>query len=116
MPLTDATLNSLGTSLAALCTHASLHTADPGSTGTNLTTAARQAVTWSVISGGTSGTVSASGVVTATADGTITVRATSVADPTKFDEITITVAIVIPVASVEINTQGGVPATITTAG
>lgn len=48
MPLTDATLNSLGTSLAALCTHASLHTGDPGSTGTALTTAARQAVTWTV--------------------------------------------------------------------
>ena len=30
MPLTDATLNSLGTTLSGLCTHASLHTADPG--------------------------------------------------------------------------------------
>jgi hypothetical protein len=48
MPLTDASLNSLGTSLAGLITHASLHTADPGSTGTNESAAARKAVTFSV--------------------------------------------------------------------
>jgi hypothetical protein len=48
MALTDATLNSLGTSLAALCTHASLHTADPGTTGTNESSAARQAVSFNV--------------------------------------------------------------------
>lgn len=30
MALTDATLQSLGNSLAALCTHASLHTATAG--------------------------------------------------------------------------------------
>lgn len=51
MPLTDGTLNSLGTSLAGLCTHASLHTADPGSTGTNEVTGggyARQAVSFTV--------------------------------------------------------------------
>jgi hypothetical protein len=48
MPLTDATLNSLGTSLAALCTHASLHTADPGTTGANESSAGRQAVAFNV--------------------------------------------------------------------
>lgn len=48
MPLTDATLNSLGTTLAGLCTHASLHTADPGATGANASAAARKAVTFSV--------------------------------------------------------------------
>jgi hypothetical protein len=75
---------------------------------------ADQAVTWSVVSG--PATVSASGVVTATGNGTVTVRATSVADPTKFDEIVITIAIVIPVTDVVISTAGNVPAIITTAG
>lgn len=35
MPLTDATLNSMGTNLDGLITHVSLHTADPGLTGTS---------------------------------------------------------------------------------
>lgn len=47
MPLTDATLNSLGTSLAGLITHISLHSADPGATGTS-EVGTRQAVSWSV--------------------------------------------------------------------
>lgn len=46
--LTDATLNSLGTSLAALITHVSLHSANPGSTGASETTAARLPVSWNV--------------------------------------------------------------------
>lgn len=48
MPLTDATLNSLGTHLGSLATHLSLHSADPGTTGINETTAARVAVSWTV--------------------------------------------------------------------
>jgi hypothetical protein len=49
MPLTDATLNLLGTYLTTLCTHITLHSADPGTTGTNLiTAAARVAAAWSV--------------------------------------------------------------------
>ena len=49
MALEDATLNSLGTSLAGLITHVELHTADPGAAGTaNQTAAARQAVTFTV--------------------------------------------------------------------
>jgi hypothetical protein len=48
MPLTNATLNSLGTHLASLITHVSLHSADPGTTGTSETTAARRPVTWTV--------------------------------------------------------------------
>ncbi|MCW4469771.1 Ig-like domain-containing protein [Flavobacterium sp. MFBS3-15] len=75
---------------------------------------ANQAVIWSVVSG--PATVSASGVVTATSNGTVTIRATSVSDPTKFDEIVITIAIVIPVTDVVISTQGNVPAEITTQG
>lgn len=48
MPFTDATLNLVGTYLAGLCTHASLHTANPGTTGTNESSAARQAVAFNV--------------------------------------------------------------------
>lgn len=49
MALNDATLNLLGTELDSLITHAELHTADPGASGTsNQTTAARQAVSLSV--------------------------------------------------------------------
>lgn len=63
MALTDATLNSLGNSLATLATHLSLHSADPGTTGANETTAARQAVTWTVDADGdlTSGSKSFTG-------------------------------------------------------
>ncbi|MEL1246176.1 T9SS type A sorting domain-containing protein [Flavobacterium sp. DGU11] len=75
---------------------------------------ANQAVTWSVVSG--PATVNASGVVTATANGSVTVRATSVEDPTKFDDIVITVNVPPAVTGVEVTTQGSVPATITTAG
>lgn len=48
MALTDGTLQSLGNSLAGLITHISLHTADPGTTGTNESAAARKAVSWNV--------------------------------------------------------------------
>jgi hypothetical protein len=52
-----------------------------------------QDVTWSIVSGSDFASVSAIGLVTAVANGTVTVRATSVADTTKFDEIEVTVAI-----------------------
>lgn len=48
MALTDATLNALGTDLAALIPYASLHTADPGTTGANESSAARQATSFTV--------------------------------------------------------------------
>lgn len=48
MALTDATLEAIGTYLSTLVTHLSLHSADPGTTGINETTASRVAVTWAV--------------------------------------------------------------------
>jgi hypothetical protein len=78
--------------------------------------AASQNVTWSVVSGSEFGSVSATGLVTGTGTGTITIRATSVADPTKFDDIVITITIAVEPESVEVNTLGGVAATITTIG
>lgn len=52
MPLTEATLNSMATTLAGLCTYASLHTADPGTTGANPSAAARQPIAWDAAANG----------------------------------------------------------------
>ncbi len=46
MPLTDAALNAMANHLASLATHASLHSADPGTTGANQTSTARQPIAW----------------------------------------------------------------------
>ncbi len=62
-------------------------------TATVAPAAANQHVTWTVPAGSEFVSVDASGTVTAIANGTATVRATSVTDTTKFDEIDITVAI-----------------------
>jgi hypothetical protein len=49
MPLTDTTLNLMGTYLTTIGTHLTLHSADPGTTGTSLvTTASRIAAAWTV--------------------------------------------------------------------
>lgn len=49
MPLTDTTLNLMGTYLTTIATHLTLHSADPGTTGTSLVaTAARIAAVWAV--------------------------------------------------------------------
>jgi hypothetical protein len=57
MAFTSATRDALldGTSLASLATHASLHTADPGTTGASEVAGgsyARVPITWSAASGG----------------------------------------------------------------
>lgn len=62
MALTSATRDTMLNQLDTLATHASLHTADPGSTGTSEITGgsyARVAITWSVSSGGTKNSASA---------------------------------------------------------
>lgn len=46
MALTDAALNTMADALAAVATKISLHSGDPGSTGANETTAARQTPAW----------------------------------------------------------------------
>lgn len=51
---------------------------------------ATQDVTWTVTEGAETATVSTTGLVTATANGSVTVRATAVQDVTKFAEISIT--------------------------
>jgi len=52
---------------------------------------ANQNVAWSVQSGNTFASVDNTGLVTAIANGTVVIRATSVADTTKFGDITVTV-------------------------
>lgn len=47
MPLTDGTLNLMGTYLTTIATHISLHSADPGTTGAN-SVGTRVAASWSV--------------------------------------------------------------------
>lgn len=52
MALSDAAMVVAANALRSAMTHAQLHTADPGAAGTsNLTTAARQAVTWGAATG-----------------------------------------------------------------
>jgi hypothetical protein len=56
MALTSATRDTMLDQLSTLATHASLHTADPGSTGTSEVAGgsyARVPITWSASSGGT---------------------------------------------------------------
>ncbi|WP_116787044.1 Ig-like domain-containing protein [Flavobacterium psychrotrophum] len=71
-------------------------------------------VTWSIVSGTEVATVDANGLVTATANGTVTVRATSVQDPTKYDDIEVTVTYVIAVESIVVTVENDAAATITT--
>lgn len=52
MPLTNAAMVIGANAIRAAATHAQLHSADPGVNGTaNVTTAGRQAVTWTAASG-----------------------------------------------------------------
>jgi uncharacterized protein YjdB len=73
-------------------------------------------VIWTITEGADFATVDANGVVTAIANGTVTVRATA-ADGTVYGDITITVTgQVIPVTAVTVSVENDAPATITTDG
>lgn len=52
MALTEAALNIMANALATAADHASLHTADPGATGLNPATSARQPIVWDAAAGG----------------------------------------------------------------
>ena len=52
MPLNDNGLNVMGNALRSAVTHLALHSGNPGSTGTNQTSAARVAATWTTTSAG----------------------------------------------------------------
>ena len=51
MALNDAALTVAGSALSSAITHLAIHTADPGSTGLNPSSAARQPVTWTNTNG-----------------------------------------------------------------
>jgi len=77
--------------------------------------AANQAVTWSLNPVSGAAAIDANGLVTAQSDGTVWAKAVSVEDPSKSDSILVTISgQPIPVDSVVVSTQGGVPAAITT--
>lgn len=46
MPINDAGLDVMANAFRAAATHAAIHTANPGTTGTSPSAAGRQAVTW----------------------------------------------------------------------
>ncbi len=79
---------------------------------------ASQAVTWSVLPGTGSATISNAGLVTAVSNGTVSAIAVAQADPTVKDTLQITISgqSTVPVHAVVVTTQGNVPATITTVG
>lgn len=52
MPLLDPLLNVGANAMADAATHLALHTADPGTTGTNQAASARVPANWSAASGG----------------------------------------------------------------
>lgn len=82
---------------------------------TVLPATAPQTVTWSIVPGTGTATISAAGLVTAQTNGTVWAKAVSTADISKKDSMQITLSNqVVPVTSVAVATQGGVPATITT--
>jgi hypothetical protein len=82
---------------------------------TVLPVAANQNVTWSVVSGAEFGSVSTTGLVTANANGTITIQAVSVENGTILDAIEITISgQVTPVASLVISVENDAAPAITT--
>lgn len=94
-------------------------TANEGTLSLNATilpATASQNVTWSIVNGTGAATISPSGVVKATTNGTVTAKATSFDNPALSDEIEITISNQFAVAEVTVATQNNVPATITTNG
>ncbi|RWX03480.1 Ig-like domain-containing protein [Flavobacterium cerinum] len=83
---------------------------------TVLPVAATQNVIWSVVSGAEFGTVNATGLITATANGIVTIQAVSTEDATILDTIEIAISgQITPVASVVISVENNAAPAITTA-
>lgn len=73
---------------------------------------ANQAVTWTIANTPGQGTISSTGLVTGINNGTVVAQATSVSNPTLFDEITITISNQIPVYCTPNFSQGVEPITL----
>jgi|SRR5690554_2951592 len=87
-------------------------------TTTILPNTANQNVLWSIIPETGFATISSAGLVTAQTNGTVWAKAVSVQDASKLDSLLITISNQTtppePITSVEVTTQGDIPATITT--
>jgi hypothetical protein len=81
-----------------------------------LPTIANQAVTWSIVPGTGTASISSSGLVTAQSNGTVWAKAVSDADPAIMDSLMITMSNQSAVISIVVATQGGVSAAISTDG
>jgi hypothetical protein len=76
-----------------------------------------QAVTWSIVPGTGTATISAAGLVTATTNGTVWGKAVSVADASKIDSLQITISNqVVAITSIHVATLNNAPAAITANG
>lgn len=72
MALNDAALNVGANAIKAAITHVSLHTAAPNASGSNESTAGRQAVAWGTVATGDFSSTAALNFTGATANGPIT--------------------------------------------
>lgn len=78
-------------------------------------TFSNQNVTWSIVPGTGTASISSTGVVTALTNGTVFAKAVSIANPAKFDSLMVTISNqVILVDSINVKTQNNVAASITT--
>lgn len=76
---------------------------------------ANQNVTWSIVPGTGTATISATGLVTPQSNGLVYAKAVSVSDATKMDSLLITISNqVTPAASIDVTTANNAPATINT--
>ena len=74
-----------------------------------------QNVTWSIVPGTGTASISTSGLVTAQSNGSVYAKAVSVADPSKMDSVQITIINqTVNVTGITVSTQNNVPAVITT--
>lgn len=72
MPLNNTALNLMADALRAAATHISLHSADPGTTGANPTTATRVAAAWPAASGSGDLTITSKAFTGGASNGAVT--------------------------------------------
>lgn len=108
-PVTDVTVSTQGSVPAAITTNAGTLQMEASVTPSS----ASQNVTWSVAPVTGSATISASGLITATGNGTVWASATSVQNPAISDSMLVTISgQLVPVTGIDVTTQGAVPSTI----
>jgi hypothetical protein len=110
IPVTDVTVATQGGVPAQITVNSGTLQME----STILPATALQDVTWSLVPGTGTATISTTGLVTAQTNGTVWAKAVSVQDPTKADSLEITISNqIVPITDIMIATQGGAPAQIT---